>query len=80
MAIPSNGFEVIFTQKLGEIEKQIKVERFVTDEKDLYENKEELTAEIKENLGVTITLSLIASGCPVLYGRSRNPARAEAAC
>lgn len=54
MAIPSNGFEVIFTQKLGEIEKQIKVERFVTDEKNLYENNEDLTAEIKENLGVTI--------------------------
>ncbi|MEH7254882.1 DUF2357 domain-containing protein [Neobacillus niacini] len=55
MAILSNGFEVIFTQRFGEIEKQIKVEQFVTDEKDLYENKDELVSEIKENLGVTIT-------------------------
>ena len=55
MAILSNGFEVIFTQKLGEQEKQVKVEQYVTDEKLLYEKREERVAEIKENLGVTIT-------------------------
>lgn len=55
MAIPSNGFEVIFTQKLGELEKQVKVKQFVTDEMESFENREEMAAEIKENLGVTIT-------------------------
>lgn len=55
MAIPSNGFEVLFTQKLGELEKHVKVEQFVKDEKESYEKRGEMAVEIKENLGVTIT-------------------------
>lgn len=55
MAIPYKGFQVIFTQRLGEHEQQIKIDHFFEDEKELYEKKEDYYIEVKENLGLTIT-------------------------
>jgi hypothetical protein len=55
MAIPSKGFEVIFTQKRGNQEEHIAVEQYFTNEQDFFEKKDEEYIEIKENLGLTIT-------------------------
>lgn len=55
MAIPCNGFKVIFTQRLGEQEKQIEVERFFDDEMVFYRKRDDCFIEVKENLGLTVT-------------------------
>ena len=55
MATPSKGFEVIFTQRLGKEEQQIKVEQFFIDERVFYEKREDSFIEVTENLGLTIT-------------------------
>ncbi|MEW9053599.1 MAG: DUF2357 domain-containing protein [Neobacillus sp.] len=55
MAIPYEGFEVIFSQKMGDQEKRITVDQYLTRETDIYEKREEISFEVKENLGLTIT-------------------------
>lgn len=55
MAIPFNGFKVVFTQGFGEQEKQIEVEQFFIDEKVFYQKRDDCYIEVKENLGLTVT-------------------------
>lgn len=55
MAIPSKGFEVIFTQKFGEQDHFINLDSFFTTDQDFLEKREENWIEIKENIGLTLT-------------------------
>lgn len=57
MAIRSNGFEVIFTQKRGHRNNEIPVIHFFTNETDFYEKREERYLEIKENIDLSIIFS-----------------------
>ena len=55
MAIPSSGFEVILTQKRGEIEVPIIVDHYFSNELDFYEKKGERFIEVKENIELAVT-------------------------
>lgn len=54
MAIPSNGFEVIFNQRLGNQDNPITAGPFFTNEHDFFEKRDETSIEIKEYLAVSI--------------------------
>ena len=55
MAIPSSGFEVILTQKHGEIEVPTFVDHFFSSELDFYEKKGERFIEVRENIELAVT-------------------------
>ncbi|MBS4214923.1 DUF2357 domain-containing protein [Neobacillus rhizophilus] len=55
MATPSNGFEVIFNQRLGNLDNPITAGPFFTNEHDFFEKRDESFIEIKEYLAVSIT-------------------------
>ncbi|WP_066255455.1 DUF2357 domain-containing protein [Neobacillus drentensis] len=57
MAIPSKGFEVIFSQKCGEKDRFLPLDRFFTNEFDILQKREENFIEIKENIELTVTFS-----------------------
>ncbi|WP_284035659.1 DUF2357 domain-containing protein [Neobacillus sp. 114] len=59
MAIPSNGFEVIFNQRLGNQDNPITTGPFFTNEDDFFEKRDEASIEIKEYLAVSITFRSI---------------------
>ncbi len=55
MAIRCDGFEVIFSQRYGQSEQEIRVTDFFSDAQDSDRNREQSYIEVKENLGLTIT-------------------------
>ncbi|MBU8919076.1 DUF2357 domain-containing protein [Bacillus sp. FJAT-29953] len=55
MATPSNGFEVIFNQRLGNQDNPVTAGTFFTNEDDFFEKRDESFIEIKENLAVSIS-------------------------
>ncbi|WP_462411706.1 DUF2357 domain-containing protein [Neobacillus sp. Marseille-QA0830] len=76
MAIPSNGFEVIFLQKRGDQTVYIPVETFFTNEFDFYDKREQVYSEIKENIGAGLIFQsekeearLFLDGLDTLPGR-----------
>lgn len=54
MAIPSKGFEVIFSQRFGEQDHLIELDHFFTNELDILQSREEIFTEIKENIALTV--------------------------
>ncbi|WP_026691861.1 DUF2357 domain-containing protein [Peribacillus kribbensis] len=55
MAIPSKGFEVVFTQKRGEAYLEFPINDYFNSETDFYVKREESFVEIKENIDLSVT-------------------------